>query len=74
MARKWDEIEKDRSEAVVDIGDWARFRKTLLSRDISWRMKKVYTVGERRVIVRTRSEGEERTTVICWYLYIDADG
>lgn len=42
MARKCDEIENDRIEALVDTGSWPRFRKTLLNRDISWRMKNAY--------------------------------
>lgn len=43
MARECDEIENDRSDAVVDVDSWARFRKTLLNRDIKWRMEDTYT-------------------------------
>ena len=48
MARKCDENEKERIEAVVEIGDWTRFRKTLLSREINWRMKNAYAVRDTR--------------------------
>jgi len=41
------EVEKDRIEAVVDIGNWARLRTTLPNRDISRRMKKAFTAGKR---------------------------